>query len=111
MLNRRNRLPRLLFKRISSKGVTISSPIFNFKYAVSVSAELSKRFAVVVAKKVSKKAVIRNRLRRQVYSTLGGVLEKIRPDSSGIFYVKSLPKNFQVIKLEVNNLLIKAKLL
>jgi len=91
MLSKKNRVPRHLFPAIITKGKNYYSPniyirVLNPGFS-SCSPEQneqknfeesknSQRFSVVVSKKVSKKAVVRNKLRRSVY----GVIQKNIPD-------------------------------
>jgi ribonuclease P protein component len=69
MLNKSRRL-RLTrdFERIFSKGRSINSSLF--KLRILKNTFNFSRFAVVVSTKVSKRAVIRNRLRRRVWSVI-----------------------------------------
>lgn len=69
MLNksRRIRLTRD-FERVFSKGRSFSGGLF--KLRVLKNSFNFSRFAVVVSSKVSKKAVIRNRIRRRAWSVI-----------------------------------------
>lgn len=62
--NRFHGLASLRF--VFSKGQTIKSQHFALKYAYN-NRRKDFRVAVVVSKKVSKKAVVRNRIRRRLY--------------------------------------------
>lgn len=66
MLKKKERLTRKEFDRFFSIGKRLHTPSFQLIYAPSSSFHGS----VVVGKKVSKKAVDRNRLRRRIYALL-----------------------------------------
>ncbi len=55
-------------KDILNKGNELKSPYFVIKYVES--EEPINRFSIVVSNKFSKKAVIRNRLRRQIFEII-----------------------------------------
>lgn len=95
MLPKKNRIPRKDFKiffekrsastrdakstRLDSskraRGGYFNSPNFSMRVAPDNN---SSRFAVSVSKKVSKKAVDRNRLRRRSYAVIGGIKETVK---------------------------------
>jgi len=50
------------------RGATIHSSLFSIRYATS--SRTDYRLAVVVSKKISLKAVIRNRIRRRLFETV-----------------------------------------
>lgn len=90
MLQQKNKLTlQKDFKRISRKGRNISSPILNFKYSKNNTGD--PRFAFVISTKVSKKAVKRNEIRRQLRETVRLLIkdDKIRIAVDGIFYAKN----------------------
>lgn len=63
MLKKNNRLAKSKdIKTAFARGRTFFNPYFSIKYSPSTVS--SKRFAIVVANKVFKKAVARNRLKR-----------------------------------------------
>lgn len=70
MLPKSKRIPRKSFPEIIKTGKIFNSNHFTLRK--SSSKEL--RVAVSVSKKVSKKAVIRNRTRRRVYSSMRKLL-------------------------------------
>ncbi len=65
--NRFHGLASLRF--VHSKGKIIRGPLFALKYALNKKRQ-TYRTAVVVSKKVNKKAVIRNRIRRRLYECI-----------------------------------------
>jgi len=73
----------------------------------------STRFAVVVGTKVSKLAVVRNRVRRQIRSVLEARLSEIKPGFDVAIMVRgeALKMNFSQIEARIVQVLKKAKLL
>jgi ribonuclease P protein component len=67
MLSKRERISRSQFAEIMKSRQFANSPHFTLR---SVSVGNIAKFAVSVSKKVSKKAVVRNRIRRRAYSAL-----------------------------------------
>ncbi len=69
MLNKKNRIGnRDVIEQLFRNGKFFKNHFFVFKYEKAVGSP--SQFAVSVSKKISKKAVKRNRLRRQVNETL-----------------------------------------
>lgn len=67
MLSRRHRFHGLgSLKFVYNRGQTVRGPLMSLKF-IENQRRTSYRCAVVVAKKVSKSAVVRNRIRRRVY--------------------------------------------
>lgn len=60
-------------KRIYARGQTTRTTGLSLKYALN-QRRATYRVAVVVNKQISKSAVVRNRIRRRVYSALSGLL-------------------------------------
>jgi len=86
MLPKNKRITRGLFKEIISKKRYFNSEHFTL---LSTQAEGGEaRFAVSVAKKISKKAVIRNRTRRRVYSAIRNFISIIKP---GLYLIVAKP--------------------
>ncbi len=69
MLSKKNRIGnRVVIAKLFAKGKLHKDRFLVFKYEPS--PEDTSRFAVVVGKKIYKKAVKRNRLRRQIFEAL-----------------------------------------
>lgn len=82
MLKKKNRL-----KKISgAKGKNINTPLFNLK--VSESADKNTKFGFVVSKKISKKAVLRNKTKRVLQKAAREILEKTQKGKNIIIYAK-----------------------
>jgi ribonuclease P protein component len=94
----------------AAKGGAVFSRVLVMRYLKNKNA--NSRFAVVVSTKVSKKAVVRNLIRRR----LAAILTKAEPfllfkvDAVVSAKVNSQNFDFSQLKLEVWNLLQKAKL-
>lgn len=56
-------------KRVYQQGQTVRGPNFSLKYLPNPKRQ-SYRLAVVVSRKVSKSAVVRNRIRRRLYEAV-----------------------------------------
>jgi ribonuclease P protein component len=85
MFPKEERLTREEFEQAFKHGVRVHTPATLFIYA----AAGTRGAAVVVSKKVAKSAVLRNRLRRQVYTAL----RTVGPVSgTSIVLLKSFPK-------------------
>lgn len=82
MLKKKYRLSD--FKKLKSK--TINSPLFTLRYLES--GEKVSKFAFVISKKIDKRAVVRNKIKRQISKALEGILEKITRGYTFIFIVK-----------------------
>ena len=89
MIAKLHRFTTALFDRVFRKSKRIH--INGFTFSVSpVWKGRNPRFAVVVGKKVSKKAVVRNRLRRQLYEIFRGNLVGKIMDKNVIFIYKGV---------------------
>ncbi len=63
--------------------------------------ELSKsRFCVVVSKKISKRAVDRNRIRRRIYEILRLNYDRIKPEFDFMIFVKQGVLKMQYVDME-----------
>jgi len=87
------------------------SSLLKLKYLAN-DQELS-RLAIVVSTKVSRKAVLRNRLKRQLREIIRLNQKNIKPGYDIIVSVNSqaLNKNYQQLEKSIGTLLAKAKLL
>ena len=112
MLPRENRLKKEEdFKKIFKKGRGFTNNLFVLKI-VKNNLDIS-RFAFVISKKISKKATIRNRIKRRLDNVIRADLPKIKKGWDGIIIV--LPgaeiKDFKEIEEDINQLLEKARLI
>lgn len=86
MLPSSRRVPRALFKEIIEGGKYSNAQHFSLKSARG--GGKPARIAVSVSKKVSKKAVVRNKIRRRAYSALSALISRIDP---GLYLVSAKP--------------------
>jgi len=112
MLPRENRLKKEEdFKKVFKKGRGFTNNLFVLKI-VKNNLDIS-RFAFVISKKISKKATVRNRIKRRLDNVIRVDLPKIKKGWDGIIIV--LPgaeiKDFKEIEEDINQLLEKARLI
>ena len=99
------------FKKINAFGRSFFSPGLRLKYLAN-QRDFS-RFAVVVSLKVSKKAIQRNRLKRQLREIIRLNQEKIKPgyDIAVIVGSSARGRKYQQLQQDLSDLLVKARLL
>ncbi|MDQ2973719.1 MAG: ribonuclease P protein component [bacterium] len=110
MLKKANRFyGRVSLLRVFRKGRVIRNGITNLKFAPNSNG--SKKVAVVVSKKVSKHAVVRNRIRRRVYEFIRLHENQLEPGDYviSVFDACLADCSSAVINKELSNLLLKAK--
>ena len=95
MLAKKNRLTKAQFDRFFSSGKRIHSPLLQLIYT----PHQQFHGAVVVGKKVSKKAVRRNQLRRRVYGHL--YRWHTQTETTGVYIVILKPAANQATRKEV----------
>ncbi len=92
------------FDKVKRQGQVIHSPLF----AVSILKGQSDgpKFGFVVSKKIDKKAVVRNKIRRWLSEAVRILLPQLHQDVYAVFFVKKDIKdaNFQKIKKEINKI-------
>ena len=89
MLKKKERLTKRQFDRFFSSGKRSNSPLLGLTYT----SHESFHGAVVVGKKVYKKAVDRNKMRRRLYSLLYNLKEKFNLKVVYIITTKSTAKD------------------
>jgi ribonuclease P protein component len=94
MLSKKERVNKDLFHKILKSGNSIYSSLFSFKYIKNN----EYKYSFVVSKKISKKAVERNKLKRYGYEALRSIAKN---DCSGIFVFKN-KASFYKIKEEIS---------
>lgn len=92
MFKKQYRLNTSEFKEVFNFGKTVKTPLFLVKSKVNNKA--NSRFSVVVSKKISKKAVERNYLKRRFYHALKEVYS-IFPKNDYVFILNSEIKDIQ----------------
>lgn len=102
MLKKENRInQRKDILEIKEKGKLL--PVFLFSLLLLEKKDKEKRFGVIVSKKVSKRAVDRNKIKRLIMEGLKQNLGLIKDGSRGLFLVKKniLGKKFKEVEKEV----------
>ena len=102
MLPSTKRLTTVLFRDVVLHGKHLHSPLFIMR-AMTFTGK--SRFSVSVPKKVAKNAVMRNKIRRRVYSALAPLFPLIKDGIYGVFIVKPaiLDSTFSDISIEMKN--------
>lgn len=89
MLSRRNRIgDSKVIARLARMGMVHRGNLLLFRY-LKRSGDFS-RFAVNISKKIDKRAVVRNRLRRQIHEALRSSLPSLRANFDVLISAKSL---------------------
>ncbi len=96
MLKKAYKLNTSEFKEVFNFGKTIQTPIGLVKYKKG--DKLFPRFAVVVSKKISKKAVERNLFKRRVFASIQELYQDFSP-SDYIIILNSSIKDIQYKEL------------
>jgi len=99
MLPKKQRIERKYFSQILKTSRRFISPHF-LLYIATQENKLPAKFSFSVSKKVSKKAVGRNLLRRRGYSVISRHIQDIRPGYFYFFSFKSKPQELSFVELE-----------
>ncbi len=107
MLPVKKRVTKKLFDEILKKGVVFYGSFFTFRYINNTEI---RRYAFVVPKKIAKKAVDRNKLKRRAYNIIRSLPTK---NSSGIFFYKKngIDASYLDIKNDIIFILKKTKII
>lgn len=99
------------FARLFKKGRVVHSRGITLKYSRN-DRELT-RFGIVISAKVSKKAVVRNKIRRRLRTSLGRRLDSIRPGFDAAIMVRkdAIGMGYKELDAAVERLLEKSGLL
>jgi len=112
VLPKKNRLKRRKnFERLIKKG-SFYKGVFLVLKTIKNEKE-NTRFGFIVSKKVSKKAVERNKVKRRMREVVRGLLGFVVPGYDVVFFAKKniLGKNFNEIKKEICALMEKSELI
>lgn len=112
MLPKARRIDKTTFKTLTGRGSSFSSPLL-FLSVYKTNPLLLTRCAVLCSKKVSNRAVDRNRQRRRVYRGLQLLLRRIKPGFLCIFTLKKESKDssFNELFVVIESVLHQANLL
>ena len=111
MLPSKIRIKRSDFKLLKEKGFYFDSK--NISLKIYKNSENINKFTFICSRKVEKKAVLRNLLRRRGYSIVRDYLKKL---DIGFYFIFSFKKgvsslSFVDLKKEIENLFVLAKVL
>ena len=112
MLPKANRLVKKAdFQLLAQKGKPFYSPLFTLK--VFKSAREASQFGIVISAKVSKKAVVRNKIKRRMTEIIKKMPASLAKNKKVMILVKPVAatKDYPVIKEELERLFNKAGLL
>jgi ribonuclease P protein component len=111
-LPRKNRLPKKDFEKVYTKGVNLGTPLLGLKFLKRTN-QTQIRAGFIVGLSVSKKAVQRNRLKRQLRSLIRQILPDLKAgyDLIVIARTSALGADFGALNKEVRELLKKAQLI
>lgn len=73
MIPKKTRTNREIFEKVMKKGGFLNSGLFSLRFLKN--PENTTSFSVVVAKKIAKTAILRNKIRRRAYSVLKRVVK------------------------------------
>jgi ribonuclease P protein component len=112
MLQKARRIDKTTFKTLTGRGMSYHSPLL-FLSIYKTHLDAPTRCAVLCSKKVSTRAVDRNRQRRRVYRSLQRILKDILPGFFCVFTIKKEAKEsgFDQLDHGVISLLTQAGLL
>ncbi|MFZ2038900.1 MAG: ribonuclease P protein component [Minisyncoccia bacterium] len=112
MLPRKLKIPKSLIPNVLKKGKNCPSPSLLTKI-LPISESKDSKFLVIISKKVAKKAVDRNHIKRLVYEAVQFYLKNIKPGFLILFTPQkdSVKTNLEGFKTEIKEVLIKNNLL
>ncbi len=113
MLLKSQRLTTELFGNIIEKGQSFHCPFLILRVIKVGNNKERSRFAVSVPKKVAKTAVLRNKIKRRVYSIVKSYEFKIKSDLHAIFIAKTGTEklSFTDLKMEIEKIFVKSGIL
>lgn len=102
-LKRKKDIKRALAGRVGCK-------IGQLSFKTAANEDLAARFCFIVSKKISNKAVVRNRLKRRLRAAVNALLPRVRSGVDGVLI--ALPgiegKNYQKIAESVEKILLES---
>lgn len=109
MLPKNRRIPRKIFGLITKSGQFYSNSLFNLR--VVKQEDVNSRFCFSVSKKVSKKAFIRNRIRRAGYRNIKMYINDIKKGFLVALFFKKEPLNEEEVRSSLKSILEKTNLI
>ncbi len=109
MLPKKHKLNSFEFSEVVSKGKQVSVDTLSLRFLTSPTPH--PQFAVAVGKKISASAFKRNKIKRQVFSCLEIEIQKIKPNTKAVVFVKKNTEDKNLFCQDLERLLSKAKFL
>jgi len=103
MLSKRNRVNKKEVDEIFKSGSFINSPNLTFKYLFKKGI-LESKISFISPKSISKKAVIRNKLRRIGYNILKKHIKHLPSGLIGVFVFKKYQDDVFIIENEIKTI-------
>lgn len=101
MLAKENRLTaRADFENLRQNGKFLTTPYFSFSFTKR-ETQLPSRFGFIVSKKISKSAVVRNRVKRILREIVRKNIGTVKEGWDAVFLVKSGILSAETDKIEV----------
>lgn len=97
-------------KQIQIKGRPISGNFVLVKFLIYNNLTTSK-FAIVISKKISKKAVTRNKIKRQISHIISKNISKIKSGLGVVIIVRKISSDFSSLENDLLNILTKGGIL
>ena len=92
MLPKENRLPGYAFILVKKRGRTLRSKNLTLK-VLEEGGERPSRIGIIISTKVSKKAVVRNRIKRKIKKSVLKILPEIKNGFDIVLIVKPIAVN------------------
>ena len=111
MLKKINRIgQKKEFLEVKNKGKMFNSPLFGAIFLVGETEDI--KFGFVISKKISKRAVDRNKIKRRISEVLRKRLSDFRPGTRMIFLAKKslLGVKIRGVEEEIDKLILKQNL-
>ncbi len=103
MLSKASRLKKKKdFEAVFKRGKKIKGNLILLKLLPNNTEK--NRFGIVIGKKVVKKAVVRNKIKRQVRAILREINPKIKIKSDFVVVFLNMPRDFMSIKEEIEKI-------
>mgnify|MGYP000258102300 CR=1 FL=1 len=110
MLPKKNRLTKSSFNQVIDEGIPFHSPTATLRLTKS---DNQSQFSISIPKKVSKSAVVRNKMRRKVYTIIKDFYPDLDRNVMGLIIMKpnSDKLEHEDLRKEIYNLFVKSGLL
>lgn len=98
------------FRYIYNQGKSFFGRFVVVKFLISKKKDESE-FGIVISKKISNKATVRNKLKRQISQIIYSLLDQFQQAGKLVIIVKSNPEDFRNLKEDLIKIFKKAKIL